>query len=172
MLLIPYALRHLLVQYNGLLEHGLEGSEIALRPGLRPDVLSDRAYLGPLVHQGCRNTEVILDRLPHLSADRPFHAVRSEIGGLCFGLLQKPPGLVRHEVVPGHNGQGSQLLRPCARSPGRHHGLRVPTEDRLRVEEIINLPQALQKSAVSHAFGLLKPVGVTGLHRAQGHGSL
>ena len=143
-LLVADALGHLPVQLDRLLEHRSEGLEVTLRACLHPDVASDPTDLGSLVHELRGDAQVVLDRLAHLGADRALHARLVEVRRLGLRRVQKATTLVADEVVTSEEGQRRHLLRPSLGPHRRHHGPRVPAQDRLGAKEVVDHPHTIQ----------------------------
>ncbi len=144
------ALGHLAVERHRFFECGHEGGEVAVGPRLRPHLVADGAEFGAFGDKRPGNPQVVVDGLAGLRAVGSLDAVGRKPGRLGLGLVEQTAGVVRHQQVAGHHRERGLLLGAGLGAARRHHRARVPGEDLLGVDEIVDLPDAFQKCGVAH----------------------
>ena len=148
--IIADAFGHLAVQRDRLFQMRGESLEIAVRSGSGPDLVAQRAVFGERFDKERGDPGVIGERLAHLRADHAFDGTGREMLDIAFGCVQKPAGCVGKQVIARHDLECRQLPRPCRGTAWRHQSQRIPVQDRLGVEQVVDLTRPRKERGVTH----------------------
>ena len=143
-------LGHLAIERYGLLEDRHELAEIALGPRLGPDRVTVGAELGAPPRQVGGDSEVIVEGGPHLLDHDALDGPCGLAGNLALGGVELMAQPVGNEEIARHHRQRRELLAARRVPAMRHHGARIPVQDRLRVEQVVDLPDRFHQSYVTH----------------------
>ena len=105
--------------------------------------------------------------------DRVFD-LGAHAGLELLGLVQQTSGIIGHKQIARHDGQGGQLLRAGFCTSGRHVRQRIPVQNRLGIEQIVDLAHSLLKCQITHCFFKLHKCasGVSRFDPCQWHPSI
>jgi hypothetical protein len=143
-------LGRLAVRLDNLLEVGREGREVAVRPGLCPDLVADRAELGLAAHQLGRDPQVIvIDSRTCAQITRSTLSLGSAT--TSASALSRRWRVASETRSRAPRPAASQAASPASPPTGRHLVRASQFRMDLAFSRSLTLPHPFQESGITHS---------------------